>query len=323
MKKIYFGLILLTSFLLLGCSKPITFVNLFYRYENNEYIDINLYGDVSESNCDDIIILTDYWNIMLDHENVNDEKNNIAALNKYKTISMKDDMIELLKKVIEICKEYDTVDPLYGSLKDLWDLHQITKQLPTEEEYMNEILVSKESKITIENNNVSLLGNGILDIDYVKKGYIGEKIKEYLQSKNIDRYVINYNADLVLYGKNEDGKAFESAFYGMKNGTYYLSDITLVRFTADGNCFYTDNGRRWANIPSFVTGIPNDTFETLFLLGQDSLKNAILGYAYYSLEVEDVKTGEDKYDFMFAGYRDRKLVYRSEKLVNLLVEEDE
>lgn len=107
----------------------------------------------------------------------------------------------------------------------------------------------------------------------------------------------------------------------MKNGTYNLSDITLARVTADNNCFYTKDGRRWADIPSFVTGVPNDTFETLFVLGDDALKNSILAYAYYSLEVENVKLDEEKSNIMFAGYRDKNLVCRSVRLENLLVDE--
>lgn len=90
--------------------------------------------------------------------------------------------------------------------------------------------------------------------------------------------------------------------------------------TADNNCFYTKDGRRWADIPSFVTGVPNDTFETLFVLGDDALKNSILAYAYYSLEVENVKLDEEKSNIMFVGYRDKNLVYRSVRLENLLVD---
>lgn len=321
MKKLIILLLALLG-ILIGCShEEILEYNMFYRYENNEYIDINFYKNGSEENANDILCIIDYWNTMLDHEHVNDTKNNLAALNvnKYATLDAK--LVELIKYTIDLSTSYKVVNPLYGTLKDLWDLHMITEELPTENECLTQIEVSLSTRVAINDNDVHLLGDGLIDLDYIKKGFIGEKIKEYLISKGIDRYVINYNADLVLYGKNKNGGSFETSFYGMKNGTYNLSDITLARVTADNNCFYTKDGRRWADIPSFVTGVPNDTFETLFVLGDDALKNSILAYAYYSLEVENVKLDEEKSNIMFAGYRDKNLVYRSVRLENLLVDE--
>lgn len=321
MKKLSILLLVLLG-ILIGCShEEILEYNMFYRYKNNEYIDINFYQKGSEENANDILSLIDYWNIMLDHEHVNDTKNNLAALNINKYANLDDELVELIKYTTDLSIDYRVVSPLYGTLKDLWDLHMITEELPTKDECLTQIEVAKSTRVAINDNDVHLLGDGLIDLDYIKKGFIGEKIKEYLASKEIDRYVINYNADLVLYGKNKNGGSFETSFYGMKNGTYNLSDITLVRVTADNNCFYTKDGRRWADIPSFVTGMPNDTFETLFVLGDNALKNSILAYAYYSLEVEDVKLDEEKNNIMFAGYRDKNLVYRSPKLENLLIDE--
>lgn len=321
MKKISGFILLIIFVLIISSCQDVFEYNLFYRFENDEYIDINLYQKGDESNVQDIITAIDYWNIMLDHENVNDTNDNLAALNVNKYANLDDELVELIKYTIDLSSSYKVVNPLYGTLKDLWDLHMITEELPTENECLTQIEVSLSTRVAINGNDVHLLGDGLIDLDYIKKGFIGEKIKEYLWSKGIDRYVINYNADLVLYGKNKNGGSFETSFYGMKNGTYNLSDITLVRVTADNNCFYTKDGRRWADIPSFVTGIPNDTFETLFVLGEDALKNSILAYAYYSLEVADVKLDEEKNNIMFAGYRDKNLVYRSLKLENLLVDE--
>lgn len=321
MKKISGFILLIIFVLIISSCQDVSEYNLFYRFENNEYIDINLYQKGDESNAQDIITAIDYWNIMLDHENVNDTNDNLASLNVNKYANLDDELVELIKYTIDLSSSYKVVNPLYGTLKDLWDLHMITEELPTENECLTQIEVSLSTRVAINGNDVHLLGDGLIDLDYIKKGFIGEKINEYLWSKGIDRYVINYNADLVLYGKNKNGGSFETSFYGMKNGTYNLSDITLVRVTADNNCFYTKDGRRWADIPSFVTGIPNDTFETLFVLGEDALKNSILAYAYYSLEVADVKLDEEKNNIMFAGYRDKNLVYRSLKLENLLVDE--
>ena len=215
MKKLIILLLALLG-ILIGCShEEILEYNMFYRYENNEYIDINFYKNGSEENANDILCLIDYWNTMLDHEHVNDTKNNLAALNvnKYATLDAK--LVELIEYTIDLSKSYKVVNPLYGTLKDLWDLHMITEELPTENECLTQIEVSLSTRVAINDNDVHLLGDGLIDLDYIKKGFIGEKIKEYLISKGIDRYVINYNADLVLYGKNKNGGSFETRFYGM------------------------------------------------------------------------------------------------------------
>lgn len=276
MKKVWIVLLIFMGILVSCSHEEILEYNKFYRYENNEYIDINFYQKGTEENANDILSIIDYWNTMLDHEHVNETKNNLAALNVNKFATLDDEIIELIKYTTDLSSEYKVINPLYGTLKDLWDLHMTTKEVPIEDECLTQIEISKSTRIAINGNDIHMFGDGLLDLDYVKKGFIGEKIKEYLVSHEIDRYIINYNADLVLYGKNKNGGSFETGFYGMKNGTYNLSDITLVRVTADNNCFYTEDGRRWADVPSFVTGIPNDTFETLFVLGDDALKNSIL-----------------------------------------------
>lgn len=116
MKKLIILLLALLG-ILIGCShEEILEYNMFYRYENNEYIDINFYKNGSEENANDILCLIDYWNTMLDHEHVNDTKNNLAALNvnKYATLDAK--LVELIEYTIDLSTSYKVVNPLYGTL---------------------------------------------------------------------------------------------------------------------------------------------------------------------------------------------------------------
>ena len=177
MKKLIILLLALLG-ILIGCShEEILEYNMFYRYENNEYIDINFYKNGSEENANDILCLIDYWNTMLDHEHVNDTKNNLAALNvnKYATLDAK--LVELIEYTIDLSTSYKVVNPLYGTLKDLWDLHMITEELPTENECLTQIEVSLSTRVAINDNDVHLLGDGLIDLDYIKKGFIGEKLR--------------------------------------------------------------------------------------------------------------------------------------------------
>ena len=119
MKKISGFILLIILMLIISSCQDVSEYNLFYRFENDEYIDINLYQKGDESNAIDIITAIDYWNIMLDHENVNDTNDNLAALNVNKFARLDEKLISLIKDTIRICDEFGVVNPLYGSLKDL------------------------------------------------------------------------------------------------------------------------------------------------------------------------------------------------------------
>lgn len=114
---------------------------------------------------------------MLDHEHVNDTKNNLAALNvnKYATLDAK--LVELIEYTIDLSTSYKVVNPLYGTLKDLWDLHMITEELPTENECLTQIEVSLSTRVAINDNDVHLLGDGLIDLDYIKKVLSEKKLR--------------------------------------------------------------------------------------------------------------------------------------------------
>ena len=148
MKKLIILLLALLG-ILIGCShEEILEYNMFYRYENNEYIDINFYKNGSEENANDILCLIDYWN---------------TNVNKYATLDAK--LVELIEYTIDLSTSYKVVNPLYGTLKDLWDLHMITEELPTENECLTQIEVSLSTRVAINDNDVHLLGDGLIDLD--------------------------------------------------------------------------------------------------------------------------------------------------------------
>lgn len=314
MKKII-GIIIsfILIFSLASCHTPVE-NDHFERLSNGDYIDILLY-DAEDKIAEEILSVQDKYFKLLDSKNEYEGINNLASLNKKRSLSLDKEVIDLLKYAENLAKELPTVSILYGKLRDLWIKAYEIKNLPTEEEYKAEITIINNSSLLFSDDKVSIVGNANIDIDFFAKAFILTKIKEVLNKYNIDKYVINYNGEAVLYGKNQKGKYYESAFYGQKHGTYKMMDTSMANTRAYPYEWFTEDGRRYCASPSIVTGIPNDLFDNLFVSSDDIVLNAILSLALFNSNIDEVKEIETKYNVMIAGYRDRLVeVYKSDKL---------
>ncbi len=112
-----------------------------------------------------------------------------------------------------------------GSICSLWDFKQA--HIPDEAVILNELDNIRNSEILLNDNKLLFKNTNIkpdLNLGGIAKGYISDRIKEYLVSKGVKNAIINLGGNILLIG----GKKSSSG-----NDDFYNIGITLP-FTTSG-----------------------------------------------------------------------------------------
>lgn len=211
MKKLclYILLICLTGFLLLSCSRnpePISKSGIYF----DTVITITLYDAKQADLLDECFILAQkYENLFSktietsDIYKINHSKGNPTTVNK--------ETIYLLEKALFFAKMTNgAVDPTILPLSDLWNFGE-NETVPSASDidaslanvgYETVIINTENSTITLKNPNAGI------DLGFIAKGYIADKLKEYLISEGVESALINLGGNILTIGNKPDGSSY-------------------------------------------------------------------------------------------------------------------
>ena len=186
--------------------------------------------------------------------NINSAKGNWTSVSK--------DTLELIKKGIEFGNISNGLfDITIGEVSQLWDFKD-GNNLPDPATIKEKISNVNYKNIEIDGNNVRLSNpNAKLDLGGIAKGYIADKLKEYLLSQNIDSALINLGGNVLLVGSKLDGSNFR---IGIQKPFEESGETILVVNTHDKSIvtsgtyeryFYKDN-KLYHHILDTHTGYP-------------------------------------------------------------------
>lgn len=123
----------------------------------------------------------------------------------------------LIKESIQYSEKTDgLIDITVSKAKDLWnfstqDENADAKAIPSESKILESLKHVDYQKILIDetNNTVTLTDpNAQIDLGFIAKGYIADKIKEYLIENNIENAIINLGGNVLTLGQKPSGQAF-------------------------------------------------------------------------------------------------------------------
>lgn len=200
--------ILMVVFMLFftGCSQdtPVTRTELIF----DTPVTISIY----ENKKDDI--LQEAFDICKTYEeqfSKNISTSEVSLLNNAnsKTLEVSDELIEILEYSYEFSEKTDGMfDVTVYPLMELWDFTSLTPSLPTIEDI--ELAQQKigYENIIIEGNTVTLLGETQIDLGAIAKGYIANKVRDYLISENIEKAIIDIGGNIVTVGTKSKYEGF-------------------------------------------------------------------------------------------------------------------
>lgn len=308
MKKVLVFINLILILILSGC-KTQNLNKTIYAFDT--FIDVTLYEGTKED-LNNIETIFNKYNILCDNYHSYSGINNVYTINHSQGfVEVEEELIEIFEYINTFNNEFDkTFNILSGNLTSLWkDIINNNKEI-NEEEIKNELNIINNSKILIENKSIKIDGNATIDLGSVAKGYATEKVKEYLISKNISKYMINSGFSTVLLGEKKNNDYFKVGIKELDNKILKLKNISIGTSAISEQMIKKDN-EIYHHIIDLSTGFSSNKYTTLSVIGENAALCDILSTACFSMNIDELENIVKKYKVSIIAIKDNKIVYET------------
>ena len=154
-------------------------------------------------------------------------------------------------------------DITVGRLSTLWDIDNNPGIIPEDEDIATARDTVDYTQIDIDGNKVRLKNkDAMIDLGGIAKGYLADKMKEYLLENGITSALLNLGGNVLAVGTKPDGSDFnigvQKPFYdGEVSAALAVSDLSVVSSGVYERYFELD-GRIYHHILDIETGYPYD-----------------------------------------------------------------
>lgn len=120
--------------------------------------------------------------------------------------------ISLLQTALNYCELSDgAFDITIAPVTDLWDFHgEGSGNVPDQEQLAEALSHVNYNNVKITGNMVTLSDpRAAIDLGAIAKGYIGDRVKDFLLSKGITSGMINLGGNVLVIGEKPDGSLWK------------------------------------------------------------------------------------------------------------------
>lgn len=310
-----FLIFFLCSILLTGCdnslsaSDPQKATGFYF----DTVISITIYEHGSEQLLEQCMELASHYEKLLDPNMEGSDIWNINHSNG-QPITVEEDTLTVLNTALSYARISDGLaDPSIGSLSALWNFGSGSQEIVPSGQMVREALAHVDyQSILIDGNQVTLTDSGAqIDLGFIAKGFIGDRMKEYLASKGVTSALINLGGNVVTLGNRPDGAPFRIGIQkpfanpGTPALTLDISDSSVV---SSGNYerYFEKEGRLYHHILSTDTGYPVESgLSQVTILSPRSIDGDALSTLCFIL-------GYEKAALLLENYPDIQAVFITE-----------
>lgn len=180
--------------------------------------------------------------------------------------TVNDETIYLVQKALDYAAMTDgAIDPTILPLSDLWNFGE-NETVPD-----NEAIASKLTSVGYESvlidaatNTVTLLdANAGIDLGFIAKGYIADKMKELLLANRVEHALINLGGNILCVGNKPDGSLFTLGVkepFSQTNSQVAIVEVQDKSLVSSGvyERYFYENDMLYHHILDTSTGYPVD-----------------------------------------------------------------
>lgn len=315
-------LMCIICFTLSGCSKNTTPVSKSGIYFDT-VITITLYDTRQYNLLDECLLLAEKYENLFSKTV---ETSDIYKINHSNgaSVTIDDETFYLLEKALSYAKLTDgAIDPTILPLSDLWNFGE-NDHVPDKDSilqalshvgYENVILDKENSCVTLKDKNAGI------DLGFIAKGYIADKMKEFLLSKGVTSAIINLGGNVLTLGTKPDGSTYTLGIqdpFDMNSATSALTvkvkDKSLVTSGVYERYFYQEDVL-YHHILSTKTGYPvNNGLWSVTILSDSSMEGDAYSTICMCLGLDDALTlieATDDIEAMFIT-EDMEIIYSND-----------
>ena len=296
-KIVLFSLLLITSFLLSSCSKT-TQPTTVSGFKFNTYISITAYSKVDSNVLDKCLDLCDKYENLYSRTI---ESSTLSKVNNHEITEIPEELAKLIQYGIQYGDlSNGAFDITIGSVSSLWDFTSDDPQVPTSSNiksalaYVNYKNISLQKKPGSDDTYLISIPNGtIIDLGANAKGYIADKLKEYLLENGVTSALINLGGNILCVGNKPDDTAFNIGVKkpfsesGESLVTLKITDKSVVSSGTYERCF-TKDGQFYHHILDPKTGYPyNNQLTSVTIISDSSVQGDCLSTTCFALGLDE------------------------------------
>ncbi|MHB8131145.1 MAG: FAD:protein FMN transferase [Mobilitalea sp.] len=291
---------------LIGCSKsisnddtvvePVPYITK-TEFLLNTVITINLYDK------QDTTLLEECFDLIANYETIysrTSENSELYALNHGTapriglTYQISDELSDLLSYGLNYSKlSKGAFDISIAPITSLWDFTAPNPVVPDSEAILAALPFVNYEFIELETNEVTFAKEGVgIDLGAIAKGYIADKVKNFLLSNGVKSAMINLGGNVLCVGGKPDGTPFHVGIqkpFANRNETIAVMDINDLSVVSSGiyERFFTLDGISYHHILNPKTGYSYDNnLVSVTILSKESVDGDGLSTTCFALGLE-------------------------------------
>lgn len=210
-------------------------------------------------------------------------------------VTVSDDTIDILKTALYYCQlSQGKFDITIAPVSKLWDFNGEHSGIIPDDTAISEALTHVGyQNILLSGNTVTLKDpKAQIDLGGIAKGYIADKLKQYLLSQDVKHALINLGGNVLAVGNRYDDQPFTIGIqkpFDKQNATITQVKITDQSVVSSGNYerYFKKNNTIYHHILDTATGYPcqNDLYQVT-IISDNSVDGDALSTTCYALGYE-------------------------------------
>ena len=177
-----------------------------------------------------------------------------------------DELTDILSYSLYYCDlSGGAFDISIAPVSSLWNFKPSNPVRPSEEAIKAALPYVNYKNITLKDNRVTFAKEGMgIDLGAIAKGYIADRVKDYLLENGVKSAMINLGGNVLCVGTKPDGTPFNVGIqmpYADRNETIAVMQICDLSVVSSGiyERYFELDGIRYHHILNPQTGYPYDT----------------------------------------------------------------
>lgn len=315
MKNKYLSLFLFSLFSLSSCgnSFPFELKDTVYNVYDT-YVSFSLYEGNNE-NVNDIKEIIKKYDVLSDNYQERELTNVYTINHTNEEVIVSTELYNLLETSFSIMNEAQYYNPLLGSLNEKWKEALKNKEILSETVINEELTKINNSSFSLnEENKVQRLGKALIDLGGIAKGYLLDKVKEYLVSKNISKYLIDAGRSSILLGEKEGGEDFVISISDLNHKRIKLKNSVLSTSGTSEQHVVIDD-KTYSHIVNPFTGSALAKYDAIIVISDLAYKGDAFATSLMNNTIEEIKEIENNSNIKVIVAKGGEVLYKNESII--------
>ena len=267
-------------------------------------ISLTVFGTLDQTVLEKSADLVNHYEDVL---TVNRDHSQLMSVNQAAgkfPVQVEASVYQLTKLAVEKSRANFGFNAAIGPLVKLWHIGFSDAKVPSEQQISERLSLIDPWQIELNDADQSIFlkkAGMEIDLGAIAKGYIADRLKDFLVKKGVNSAIINLGGNVLCIGSKPDGTPFKVGIqkpFADRNETEAVMDITGKSVVSSGiyeRCF-KQNGKLYHHILNPKTGYPYDnSLISVTIISDQSVDGDALSTTCFALGLEDgLKFAEKK-----------------------------